>query len=332
MAASVIATLQNYALEPLPAVLVIVGGLSVLKFSLGLLDVLRDRLFRPSVDPTKFGKYAVVTGATDGIGRAYALALAERGMSLVLISRTASKLAALAEEIDSIDSRKRGGAEGTRVVVCDYSDFDGEARARVAKELEGLDVGVLINNVGQSYRYPRFFHELPPEEIGAMIEMNVNSTVWMTKLVIDGMVGRRRGTIVNLSSGSADHVMPLLAEYGAAKMFVERFSESLDAEYRGSGVRVQCQVPFYVATKLAKMRASATVPTAKAYVKMGMGWLGRGGVVQPFWVHGLQGWVMKALPSFVVDRAVMGMHAGFRQRGLKKDARLAAEKKGGKKE
>ena len=64
-------------------------------------------------------------------------------------------------------------------------------------------------------------------------------------------------------------------------MFVERFSESLDAEYRGRGVRVQCQIPFYVAKKLAKLRKSLTVPTADAYVWMSMRWLGYGGVVQP---------------------------------------------------
>jgi 17beta-estradiol 17-dehydrogenase / very-long-chain 3-oxoacyl-CoA reductase len=75
--------------------------------------------------------------------------------------------------------------------------------------------------------------------------------------------------------------MPLLAEYGAAKMFVQRFSESLDAEYGRRGVRVQCQVPFYVATKLAKLRKSLTVPTAEEYAKMGVDWLGYGGVVQP---------------------------------------------------
>ena len=227
---------------------------------------------------TKCGKYAIVTGATDGIGKAYALALARRGMSLILISRTESKLKAVADEIDS---KKYNGVEETKYVVCDYSNFDEKTRARVAKELDGLDIGVLINNVGQSYRYPRFFHELPPDEIGAMIEMNINSTVWMTKMVIDGMVERKRDTIINLSSGSAEHTMPLLAEYGAAKMFVERFSESLDCEYKGRGIRVQCQVPFYVATKLAKMRKSLTVPTAEAYVWMSMRWIGHGGVVQP---------------------------------------------------
>jgi len=233
---------------------------------------------RPSVKLTKCGKYAIVTGATDGIGRAYALALAKRGMSLILISRTESKLKDVAAEIDS---KNYPGVEKTRYIVCDYSNFDLSARTHIANQLKDLDIGILINNVGQSYRYPRYFHELPPDEIHAMIEMNINSTVWMTKLVIDGMVSRRRGSILNISSGSADFTMPLLAEYGAAKMFVERFSESLDAEYKDRGVRVQCQIPFYVATKLAKLRKSLTVPSAEEYVWMGMRWLGHGGVVQP---------------------------------------------------
>lgn len=244
-----------------------------------VLGVTYRYLLRPPLKLTKFGKYAVVTGATDGIGKAYAHALSKRGMSLVLISRTESKLRAVADEIDS--TAKGGTTEKTRIVVCDYSNFDDGARSRVAKELAGLDVGVLINNVGVSYRYPMYFHELSESEVGDVVEMNVNSTVRMTKMVIDGMAKRRRGTILNVSSGSAGYAMPLLAEYGAAKMFVQRFSESLDAEYGRRGVRVQCQVPFYVATKLAKLRKSLTVPTAEEYAKMGVDWLGYGGVVQP---------------------------------------------------
>ena len=201
-------------------------------------------------------------------------------MSLILISRTESKLKAVADEIDTKYGQSKG-LEKTKYIVCDYSNFDAKTRTRVEKELDGLDIGILINNVGQSYRYPRYFHELSPDEIGAIIEMNINSTVWMTSFVIAGMAQRKRGTIINLTSGSADYTMPLLAEYGAAKMFVERFSESLDAEYKGRGVRVQCQIPFYVATKLAKLRKSLTVPTAEAYVWMSMRWLGHGGVVQP---------------------------------------------------
>ena len=234
-------------------------------------------------------------------------------MSLILISRTESKLKAVADEIDTKYGQSKG-LEKTKYIVCDYSNFDAKTRTRVEKELDGLDIGILINNVGQSYRYPRYFHELSSDEIGAIIEMNINSTVWMTSFVIAGMAERKRGTIINLSSGSADYTMPLLAEYGAAKMFVERFSESLDAEYKGRGVRVQCQIPFYVATKLAKLRKSLTVPTAEAYVWMSMRWLGHGGVVQPVSImHHLQigryGWdCVCSFFMFIISFIVIHLH------------------------
>mmetsp|Transcript_11613 Transcript_11613/g.25588 ORF Transcript_11613/g.25588 Transcript_11613/m.25588 type:complete len:327 (-) Transcript_11613:192-1172(-) len=324
MATSIVNTLQNYAEDPLAAALVSIGGAVLFKFALGLLNEIYKYFFRPSKNLKKFGKYAIITGATDGIGKAYAFALAKRGLSVILISRTESKLADVAKEIDAKNFKD---VEKTKYIVCDYSNFDEKTRARVAKELEGLDIGVLVNNVGQSYRYPRFFHELPNEEIGALIEMNINSTVWMTKFVIEGMVERKRGTIVNLSSGSADYTMPLLAEYAAAKMFVERFSESLNAEYKGKGITVQCQIPFYVATKLAKMRKSLMVPTAESYVWMSMRWIGHSGVVSPYWLHAVQGWVLSNMPAFIVDRGVMNMHMGIRKRGMKKDAKIAAEGK-----
>ena len=92
---------------------------------------------RPSVKLTKCGKYAIVTGATDGIGRAYALALAKRGMSLILISRTESKLKDVAAEIDS---KNYPGVEKTRYIVCDYSNFDLSARTHIANQLKDLDI------------------------------------------------------------------------------------------------------------------------------------------------------------------------------------------------
>lgn len=292
--------------------------------SIQLLGYIYKWQLRPSVKVTQFGKYAVITGATDGIGKAYAFALAKRGMSIILISRTESKLQEVAKEIDAKNFK---GIEKTKYIVCDYSNFDEKTRNSMEEDLKGLDIGILINNVGQSYRYPRFFHELPKEEIASLMTMNINSTVFMTKMVIDGMAERRRGHIVNISSGSAEYSMPLLAEYGSAKMFVERFSESLDAEYRQKGVRVQCQIPFYVATKLAKLRKSFSVPTAEQYVFLAMRWIGHSGTVSPFWVHALQGWVMHALPAAILESGVMSMHAGIRKRGLKKDAKLAAEGK-----
>ena len=180
--------------------------------------------------------------------------------------------------------------------------------------------------LGVSYRYPMYFTELSDDEVTNLVEMNVNSTVWMTRFVIDGMVKRKRGSIINISSGSAMYTLPLLAEYSAAKSFIEKFTLALNAEYESKGISVQCQIPFYVATKLAKMRKSFTVPTADAFAKMGMKFIGQPEpVASPFWVHGVMGWVLDHLPTVVVTKIIMSMHLATRKRGVKKDAAKKVE-------
>eukprot|EP00978_Attheya_sp_CCMP212_P008624 scaffold20255_cov64-Attheya_sp.AAC.7 len=302
--------------DPHVAGLAVFGSLVLAAFGL-------RTFLRPGKNLKKLGKWAVVTGATDGIGKSYALALAKKGVSVVLISRTESKLQDVKKEIDDKGYK---GVE-TKYVVCDYSNFDEKARDTVKAAISGLDVGILINNVGVSYRYPNFFAEISDEDVAALIEMNVNSTTWMTRMVIGGMVERKRGAIINLSSGSAMFTLPLLAEYSAAKSYVEKFSRALNAEYRSKGVTCQCQIPFYVATKLAKMRKSLMVPTTDAYVALAIKWVGYpDAVVSPYWLHAFQGWVMDQLPESIVTSQIMSMHLGIRKRGLKKDAKLKAEK------
>lgn len=272
---------------------------------------------RPGKKLTKFGKYAVISGATDGIGKAYAFQLAAQGMSLVLISRTEAKLQAVKDEI----LEKYGSKDiDVQLLVIDYSNFDDKAKKQVKDLIQSLDVGVLINNVGVSYRYPMYFHELSDKEVLDLIEMNINSTTWMTRFVMDQMIANKRGAVVNISSGSAMYTLPLLAQYSAAKSYIERFTRALHAEYSSKGIKVQCQIPFYVATKLAKMRAAFTVPTPNKYAKLGVKWIGHEDcVASPFWVHAIMGCVLDHLPTWVVTNIIMNMHLATRKRGLKKD-------------
>jgi len=272
---------------------------------------------RPGKKLKKLGKWAVITGATDGIGKAYAMALAKQGISIFLISRTEDKLVAVAKEIDD---KKYEGVQ-TKYVVCDYSSFDPSARAKIAAAIKGLDIGILINNVGVSYPFPKYFHELSDEQVGALMEMNVNSTTWMTQMVLPGMVERKRGSIVNIASAAGIYTMPLLAQYSAAKGYIEKFSRGLNAEYSSKGITVQCQVPFYVATKLAKLRKSFTVPTPTDYVKIAINWIGYSDcVVSPFWFHACQGWILNHLPNIAVEKGLMSMHMAIRKKGMKKEA------------
>ena len=278
---------------------------------------------RPSKNLKKLGEWAVVTGATDGIGKAYAFKFAKKGLNVVLISRTKSKLDDCAAEI-----KEKYGVE-VKVIACDYSNFDDKARAGVAKVCGKLDVGILVNNVGVSYVYPKYFSELKEEEVDGLMEMNVNSTTWMTHMILPGMMERKRGSIVNVASAAGVNTMPLLAQYSAAKGYITMFTRGLSVECAKKNVTVSVVTPFYVATKLAKMRKALTVPTPPAFVDMAVRWIGHGDVVvQPFWIHGVMGWVVNSLPTFLSDSVIMGMHAGIRARGIKKDARKAAEGKG----
>mmetsp|Transcript_2603 Transcript_2603/g.7435 ORF Transcript_2603/g.7435 Transcript_2603/m.7435 type:complete len:316 (-) Transcript_2603:131-1078(-) len=296
-------------------------GLMGLNLVLKAVTHLFKTFLRPGKDLKRFGKWAVVTGATDGIGKAYAFAFAKQGMSVVLISRTESKLQDVKKEI----AAKYSGIE-VMCVVCDYSNFDKAAQDKVAKAIKDLEVGVLVNNVGVSYRYPMFFDELSDEEVQNLMTMNIDSTVWMTRMVLPGMLSRKKGSIVNVSSASAMYTLPLLAEYSGAKSFIERFSRAINAEYTAKGVTCQCQVPFYVATKLAKMRKSMMVPTPTEFVALAIKWVGYSDcVVSPFLLHAIQGYVLDCLPDFVISKGIMSMHLATRKRGKKKDERLAAE-------
>jgi len=302
-----------------------IGALTVTSFIVKVLSSTYKLFLRGGKDVRKLGKWAVITGATDGIGRAYALALAKKGMSVVLISRTESKLKTVAEEIDNKGYK---GVEKTKYVVCDYSKFDEEARSGVNAVIKDLDVGLLINNVGMSYNYPKYFEELTEEEVTNLIEMNVSSVAYMTKMVIGGMAERRRGCVLNIASSAGLYTMPLLAEYSAAKGFVEKFSRGIAGEYAYKNITVQCQAPFYVATKLAKMRQSFTVPTPAQYAKAGLRWIGhKDMVVQPIWTHALMGYVLGSLPASIVDPVVRNMHLDIRKRAMKKEAKKKAEQK-----
>jgi 17beta-estradiol 17-dehydrogenase / very-long-chain 3-oxoacyl-CoA reductase len=306
------------------------GSLVALALTIQILTSVYKTFLRPGKNLLALGKWAVVTGATDGIGKAYAMALAKRGMSVLLISRTEEKLQLVQQEILQKGYKdKHGNLVQVKYVVCDYSNFDNEAtRTVVQKAIADLDqnVGVLINNVGVSYRYPQFFHELTDTEVNQLLTMNIHSTVWMTRIVLPKMLQNKKGAIVNISSGSALYTTPLLAEYAGAKSFVEKFSRALNAEYRNKGITCQCQTPFYVATKLAKMRKSLTVPTATEYVQQAIQWVGYpDALVQPFYLHAIQGWIMHQIPDFLLAQGIYSMHMAIRSKGLKKDARQAEE-------
>jgi 17beta-estradiol 17-dehydrogenase / very-long-chain 3-oxoacyl-CoA reductase len=272
----------------------------------------------------KYGLWAVVTGSTDGIGKAMAFELAKKGHNIVLISRSKDKLDATRVEL--LD--KHPGVE-VKVIPVDFGNFDETSRKHVAELLKGLDIGVLINNIGVSYPFTKYFHELEDINVEQLITLNVNSTTWMTRIVLPGMVERKRGAIVNIGSAAGVSNAPLLAQYGAAKSYITMFSRTLNVELEKFHIHVQCQVPMFVATKLAKLKkTSLFVASPSAYARAAVAAIGYEAVVSPYWSHALQIWVLTTLPEWITASMVMSMHQGIRKAGMKKEARQQNEQEG----
>jgi 17beta-estradiol 17-dehydrogenase / very-long-chain 3-oxoacyl-CoA reductase len=246
-----------------------------------------------------------------------AFEFARKGLSVLLISRSMDKLEATAAEIkakyDSID---------VRVLAIDFNNFDQAARESVAKAVDGMDVGVLVNNVGISYPFTKYFHELDSERVEQLMTLNVNSTTWMSYIVLPGMISRKRGAIVNIGSVAGVTVSPLLAEYGAAKSYVAFFSKAMNVELEKFNIHVQCQVPFFVATKLAKIKKSSLfVASPSQYARAAVASIGFESLVSPFWSHAFQLWFLMSLPEYLGAKVVESSHLDIRKKGMKKEER-----------
>ncbi|XP_064409077.1 hydroxysteroid (20-beta) dehydrogenase 2 [Latimeria chalumnae] len=198
------------------------------------------------VDLKSYGEWAVVTGATAGIGKAYAEELAKRGLNVVLISRSVEKLKRVAAEIESRHGKK------TLTLQADFTAGSWIYEA-IELGLRDLNIGILVNNVGMAYpEFPGCFLNAPKIEKGIndLLNCNVLSVIQMTRIVLPQMIERKKGVIINLSSESGAHPLPMMTMYSASKVFVDFFSQGLSAEYQSKGIIIQSVMPLFVSTNM----------------------------------------------------------------------------------
>ncbi len=187
------------------------------------------------------GSTALVTGASKGIGAAFAEQLAARGMNLVLVARSLDALEHLAKRLSD--------EYGVQCIALPADLADPGAPNWIANELErrGIQVDLLINNAGLGLSGSFLSHE--PKQKRAEIQVNVQALVALTHLFGRGMKERRRGGIINIASNASFQPLPAMATYAATKAFVLHFSEALSFELADSGVQVMAACPGPTATE-----------------------------------------------------------------------------------
>lgn len=205
---------------------------------------------------------ALITGASSGIGAAFARALAQEGYTLVLVARRVERLEALAAELRS--------AHGVRAEVLPADLLAPGASSTIAQAARdlGLDVDLLINNAGVGIHGA--FESATAEDDLRMITLNITSLTELTRAFLPGMLERGRGGILNVASTAAFQPIPYFAVYAATKAYVLSFSEALAEEVGGRGVKVSCLCPgpteteFNAVSGVGQLDVASKAPTMSA--------------------------------------------------------------------
>lgn len=188
------------------------------------------------------GKTALITGAGRGIGRATAIALANEGVNIGLVGRTLANLEAVASEL------KNSGVN-VSAAAADVADLESVQQAveHIKSELGPIDI--LINNAGIA-KFGGFL-DLSPEEWEEIIRVNLMGVYNVTRAVLPGMIDKKEGDIINISSSAGQKGAPVTSAYSASKFAVLGLTESLMLEVRKHNIRVSALTPSTVATDLA---------------------------------------------------------------------------------
>ncbi len=204
------------------------------------------------------GKTALITGASSGLGEAYALKLASLGVKVILVARRADRLRSLADRITA-----EHGMLAASVIPMDLSTRDaGPTLAKILKG-RGAPIDILINNAGfgQTINFIDEANDFIVDEL----TVNIHTLVELTHAFLPGMVERNDGIVINIASTAAFQSLPYMAVYGASKAFVLSFTEALWGETRNTGVKVLAVCPGPTATEF--FDSNGTTPALGKFIR-----------------------------------------------------------------
>jgi short-subunit dehydrogenase len=248
-------------------------------------------------------KTALITGASSGIGAAFARALAAQGAHLILVARSEAKLRDLATTLATQHAIR------AEVLPCDLSRPEAGQQLFVATQQRGLPVEILINNAG--FATYGAFDSLDAEREQQEIRLDVAAVVDLTHRFLPAMLARGSGAIINVASAAAFQPVPYMAVYGASKAFVLSFSEALWAEYRRHGIRVLALCPGATSTDFFNVVGTedasfGTKETPEKVVQVALRALQRG---LPSVISGRMNWLQANSVRFAPRALVANMGA-----------------------
>lgn len=297
-----------------------IGALTLVILGLKLLFFVWNYFLAPTTPLGKLrGKWAVVTGASAGIGAGFARQFAKRGMNVALLARSVDKLQEVAAACEKY------GVE-TRVLTFDFGTASEEDFAELASTLSSLSPSVLVNNVGVNVSFPTEFTDMPADQIDRIVRININSTNKMTAMLLPSMIKQKYGVVLCLSSaGGAVSPGPMLAPYSGTKSYIDSFAVALSGEVARHGVVVHSLTPFFVESAMAKRRRSFTVPTPDAFAAATIRRIGGPTRLSPHWPHAVMATALTSLPLKQQVKVVTDIHSDIRKRALRKQERLAKQ-------
>jgi uncharacterized protein len=251
------------------------------------------------------GKWALITGASAGIGTAIARELAVGGTNLILTARRRDRLAGLAAELSAKHDIR------TLVCVADLAQPLGPQEIFSFTESKNITVDLLVNNAG--FGAYGEFHKLRVGRLLEMVQVNVSAVVHLTHLYLPGMIARKTGDILILASTAAFQAVPYITTYAATKSFDLQFAEGLAEEVRRYGIRVCALCPGSTETEFFQVagqrnHTKRAPETAEKVARVGLQALaaGKSSVISGF-TNWLGAETVRLVPRRMVTRIAGGM-------------------------